>query len=76
MSDTNFSKDDKGNAAKRSAKNTFKRYFANKTGSVLPKLKWRTDWFYVTYNQSTAESSEDIAVVHIMNTEQKRANVV
>ena len=29
--------------------------------------KWRIDWFYVTCNQSTAGSSEDIIVVHIMN---------
>ena len=30
--------------------------------------KWRIERFYVTYNQSTAGSSEYIAVVHIMNT--------
>ena len=29
--------------------------------------KWRIDWFYVTYNQSAVGSSEDIAVMHIMN---------
>ena len=29
--------------------------------------KWRINWFYITYNQSTVGSSEDIAMVHIMN---------
>ena len=28
--------------------------------------KWRIDWFYVTYNQSTVGSSEDIVMVHII----------